>query len=78
MVSYVDEQHMPMSSELQNILQKRELKNFNLNCGGHRQGNQIGRIFAQWVLDYFWLFFLNYKSTYPTFLATFSTVKVLH
>jgi hypothetical protein len=35
------------------------------------QGDQIGRIFAEWVIVYLWQFFENYQRI-PHFLATFS------
>jgi hypothetical protein len=36
----------------------------------NRQGGQIGRIFAQWAIVYFGLFFENYIEQ-PTFLGYF-------
>jgi hypothetical protein len=41
------------------------------------QGDQIGRIFAPWVIVYFGQFFENYRSS-PHFWSTFSTVKVMN
>jgi hypothetical protein len=41
------------------------------------QGDQIGRIFALWMVVNSGQFFNNYK-TRPHFRATFSTVKVMH
>jgi hypothetical protein len=34
-----------------------------LSEGGYKQGDQIGRIFAYWVIVFFELFFLNYVCT---------------
>jgi hypothetical protein len=41
------------------------------------QGDQIGPIFAQWVIVFLWAFFKINKSS-PHFWANFSTVKVMH
>jgi hypothetical protein len=41
---------------------------------GRRQGDQIGRIFAQWVIVYFGQFLENYRSS-PNFGVTFSPGK---
>jgi hypothetical protein len=41
------------------------------------QGDQIGRIFANWVIVYFGQFYENYKSS-THILGIFSAVKFIH
>jgi hypothetical protein len=41
-----------------------------------KQGDQIGRILANWAIIYFGQVFENYRIS-TKFLATFSTVKII-
>jgi hypothetical protein len=45
--------------------------------GIHRQGDQIGRIFAQWTIVYFGQEFCLFLK-WPTFKATFFTDNIMH
>jgi hypothetical protein len=50
---------------------------FDLNITAERQGEQIGTLFALWVIVYFGQLFANNLSTYVAqiFLYTFSAEK---
>jgi hypothetical protein len=46
---------------------------FIIRSSIYEQGDQIGRIFAQWAIVYFGQFFENHKSS-PNFCATFPKI----
>jgi hypothetical protein len=45
------------------------------NSGTKIQCDQIGQIFAYWVITHFWQFFANYLQSRKFFRLHFSTVK---
>jgi hypothetical protein len=44
----------------------------------NKQGDQIGQIFAHWVIVYFWQFFSTITKVARIFCAAFSTVKFMN